>query len=184
MSSIALDIRDAADHPDTPPADPGPAPDDDVTGRPATPTARPRTAPARVRCAHCGTVLAIDPDRPTDAREGTDTALDFADPDVEPDAEPDDGASAAPHTEEAAGVHAVPGGPAEAADASTPIPVHALDPAPATPFTVVTCPGSGRGADPRTGDVPEPKTDPAPAPATTLPPGLHWRRQPFSHRGY
>ncbi|GAA4974308.1 hypothetical protein GCM10023205_46160 [Yinghuangia aomiensis] len=164
MSSIALDIRDAADHPDTPPAGPAPAPDDDVTGRPATPAARTRTAPARVRCAHCGTVLATDPDRPTDAREATDTAGDFADPDVEPD---DNGS--AMHAEEAA---------------PTPIPVHALDPAPATPFTAVTCPGSGRGADPRTGDVPETKPDPAPAPATTLPPGLHWRSQPFSHRGY
>lgn len=181
MSSIALDIRDAADHPDTtPPADPAPAPDDDVTGRPATPTARPRSAPARVRCAHCGTVLATDPDRPTDAREATDTAPDFADPDVEPD----DRDPAAPHTEHAAGVQAAPGGRVEEADASTPIPVHALDPAPAAPFTVVTCPGSGRGADPRTGDVPETKPDPAPAPATTLPPGLHWRSQPFSHRGY
>lgn len=176
MSSIALDIRDAADHPDTPPAGPAPAPDDDVTARPATPAAR--TAPARVRCAHCGTVLATDPDRPTDAREATDTAGDFADPDVEPD---DNGS--APPAEETSGGRTAPGARAEEA-APTAIPVHALDPAPATPFTVVTCPGSGRGADPRTGDVPETTPDPAPAPATALPPGLHWRGQPFSHRGY
>ncbi|MGR7001987.1 hypothetical protein ACU686_34795 [Yinghuangia aomiensis] len=128
MSSIALDIRDAADHPDTPPAGPAPAPDDDVTDRPATPAAR--TAPARVRCAHCGTVLATDPDRPTDAREATDTALDFADPDADAEL---DGNGSAPPADEAAGGRAAPGPHAEEADAPTPIPVHALDPGPATP---------------------------------------------------
>lgn len=175
MSSIALDIRDAADHPDTPPADPASAPDDDVTARPAAPAAR--TAPARVRCVHCGTVLDTDPDQPPPARHATDTAPDFADPD-------DNGS--APPADDPARAHPTPGAAADDTPDTpqpTPIPVHALDPAPATPFTVVTCPGSGRSADPRTGDVPDTRPDPAPAPATTLPPGLHWRRQPFSHRG-
>jgi hypothetical protein len=64
------------------------------------------------------------------------------------------------------------------------LPVHALCPTPWNPFGLTVCPGSGRAA---AGDAgPEPCTagrGGATIARPTLPEGLDWRLQPFSHAG-
>lgn len=61
------------------------------------------------------------------------------------------------------------------------IPVHAVGPAATEPFAARLCPGSERPADPEADAVPEPEPVLSTPPAPTLPPGLDWRAQPFSH---
>ncbi|MGQ4490618.1 hypothetical protein LRE75_02295 [Streptomyces sp. 372A] len=62
------------------------------------------------------------------------------------------------------------------------LPEHALCPSPWNPFVLTVCPGTGRaaGARPAEADgVQEQET----ALLLTLPQGLDWRTQPFSHAG-
>ncbi|MCX4450296.1 hypothetical protein ACFWNC_10880 [Streptomyces sp. NPDC058369] len=62
------------------------------------------------------------------------------------------------------------------------LPEHALCPSPWNPFVLTVCPGTGRaaGARPEEADgVQEQET----ALLLTLPQGLDWRTQPFSHAG-
>jgi hypothetical protein len=64
------------------------------------------------------------------------------------------------------------------------LPEHALCPTPWNPFGLTVCPGSGRAvgdAEPD-GVSPEPREQDAAA-LLTLPAGLDWRTQPFSHAG-
>jgi hypothetical protein len=65
------------------------------------------------------------------------------------------------------------------------LPVHALCPTPWNPFGLTVCPGSGRAA--AGGAGPEPRVTALQGVETlarpTLPEGLDWRLQPFSHAG-
>ncbi|MGW2475641.1 hypothetical protein [Streptomyces sp. NPDC001665] len=62
------------------------------------------------------------------------------------------------------------------------LPEHALCPSPWNPFVLTVCPGTGRAAGDRPAEadgVQERET----ALLLTLPQGLDWRTQPFSHAG-
>ncbi|MFF7338232.1 hypothetical protein ACFZAT_12860 [Streptomyces sp. NPDC008163] len=62
------------------------------------------------------------------------------------------------------------------------LPEHALCPSPWNPFVLTVCPGTGRAAGDRPAEadgVQEQET----ALLLTLPQGLDWRTQPFSHAG-
>ncbi|GHF38074.1 hypothetical protein GCM10010218_19010 [Streptomyces mashuensis] len=64
------------------------------------------------------------------------------------------------------------------------LPEHALCPSPWNPFVLTVCPGSGRGVEdaaPAGGSADTQDLDAALL--LTLPEGLDWRTQPFSHAG-
>jgi hypothetical protein len=64
------------------------------------------------------------------------------------------------------------------------LPEHALCPTPWNPFGLTVCPGSGRAArdaEPTAGEKDD--DEPDVAVLLTLPAGLDWRTQPFSHVG-
>jgi hypothetical protein len=64
------------------------------------------------------------------------------------------------------------------------LPEHALCPTPWNPFGLTVCSGSGRPVDEaRPLDGSEPGEEPQWAVLLTLPDGLDWRTQPFSHVG-
>jgi hypothetical protein len=66
------------------------------------------------------------------------------------------------------------------------LPEHALCPTPWNPFGLTVCPGSGRAAHdatPATGEADGADEQPDVASLLTLPAGLDWRTQPFSHVG-
>ncbi|MEC4019116.1 hypothetical protein [Streptomyces sp. H27-D2] len=63
------------------------------------------------------------------------------------------------------------------------LPEHALCPTPWNPFGLTVCPGSGRGvADAVPADESLAALEQDAALLLTLPEGLDWRTQPFSHR--
>jgi hypothetical protein len=63
------------------------------------------------------------------------------------------------------------------------LPVHALCPTPWDPFGITVCPGSGRTVADGAGPPPVPASPAGGQSAArpTLPEGLDWRLQPFSH---
>jgi hypothetical protein len=64
------------------------------------------------------------------------------------------------------------------------LPEHALCPTPWNPFGLTVCPGSGRGAaEAQPAEDPLDGQEQDAALLLTLPAGLHWRMQPFSHVG-
>jgi hypothetical protein len=64
------------------------------------------------------------------------------------------------------------------------LPQHAVCPAPWDPFGLRVCPGSGRAAqDAAPADGQREADEPEWASLLTLPAGLNWRTQPFSHMG-
>ncbi|MGP4000065.1 hypothetical protein [Streptomyces sp. 8N706] len=64
------------------------------------------------------------------------------------------------------------------------LPEHALCPTPWDPFGLTVCPGTGRGvADTVPADASLAAQEQDAALLLTLPEGLDWRRQPFSHVG-
>ncbi|PWI42194.1 hypothetical protein [Streptomyces sp. ICBB 8177] len=64
------------------------------------------------------------------------------------------------------------------------LPEHALCPSPWNPFGLTVCAGSGRSvADARPVEEDEEGTEGDVAALLTLPAGLDWRTQPFSHAG-
>ncbi|MCF2529148.1 hypothetical protein [Yinghuangia soli] len=174
MTTAALDLREhhrLDDDLDSGDDHAGPtAPGRTLRLAPEAAPARPAPAPARLRCADCGTVLT-----------------------------PDHGRDADEHDPEGAAEHAAPAGPAELPEHAGPhehgdasdapvgvrlsVPVHAVLPEATAPFAVRVCPGSGRPSDPEADAVPVAEPEAPAPPALTLPPGLHWRTRPFSHAG-
>ncbi|GAA2405176.1 hypothetical protein GCM10010420_36030 [Streptomyces glaucosporus] len=64
------------------------------------------------------------------------------------------------------------------------LPEHALCPTPWNPFGLTVCRGSGRSVDDARPDGPEHEAQERDAATLlTLPEGLDWRTQPFSHAG-
>ncbi|AJE39682.1 MULTISPECIES: hypothetical protein [Streptomyces] len=64
------------------------------------------------------------------------------------------------------------------------LPEHALCASPWNPFGLTVCPGTGRAAaDARSADESAAPQEQDTALLLTLPQGLHWRMQPFSHVG-
>ncbi|WP_418955937.1 hypothetical protein [Streptomyces tritici] len=64
------------------------------------------------------------------------------------------------------------------------LPEHALCPTPWNPFTLTVCPGTGRAAaDARPADETLDVQEQDTGLLLTLPQGLDWRMQPFSHVG-
>ncbi|MEU8136740.1 hypothetical protein [Streptodolium elevatio] len=166
MSSIALDIRDIPDLTDdleSPGEHAGPDRPEragNAASGPvaAEPTSRLVSGPTRLRCADCGTVLAAD--EPADRPDDDDRAHGDVDGYM-------DGYAGPP--------------PRAGAPLAWRVPVHAVGPAATEPFEARLCPGSDRCADPEADAVPEPEPDLPTPPALTLPRGLDWRTQPFSH---
>lgn len=129
------------------------------TGAPAAdgfgdaPAAGVRPAPARLRCATCGTLILADA-----PAHDPQAAASVATPDHADDERAD----------------------TPAAVATWRVPVHAGLPDPVDPFAARPCPGAGAVADPQAEALAAAGAVPAPAPVL-LPPGLHWRDRPFSH---
>ncbi|PZT73957.1 MULTISPECIES: hypothetical protein [unclassified Streptomyces] len=62
------------------------------------------------------------------------------------------------------------------------LPEHALCPSPWNPFVLTVCPGTGRAAGDRPAEA-DGTQEQETALLLTLPQGLDWRTQPFSHAG-
>ncbi|MFJ7628925.1 hypothetical protein ACIQZN_20750 [Streptomyces sp. NPDC097595] len=62
------------------------------------------------------------------------------------------------------------------------LPEHALCPSPWNPFVLTVCPGTGRAAGDRPAEA-DGMQEQETALLLTLPQGLDWRTQPFSHAG-